>query len=151
MNYISTFFNSVAHLIYPEVCAGCGSDLISGKQLLCLDCIDALPVSNFHMHANNPIEKIFWGRLPLVTAFSYLFFTKQSILQQLLHEFKYKGKKEIGEYFGRRMGEAILQSNRFADVDAVVPLPLFVKKERIRGYNQAAVIGQGISHVTGIP
>jgi ComF family protein len=151
MLVLQNAINNLTHLFFPRICAGCGTDIIAEKQLLCFHCIDQLPVSNFHIHANNPIEKIFWGRLPLATAFSYLFFTKQSILQHLLHQFKYKGKKEIGEYFGRRMGEAMLQSNRFTDLDAVVPLPLFVKKERIRGYNQAAVIGEGISEATGIP
>lgn len=151
MNYISTFFNSVAHLIYPDVCAGCGSDLISGKQLLCLDCIDALPVTNFHMHANNPVEKIFWGRLPLVTATSYTYFTKQSIMQRLLHQLKYRGKKDVGLYFGRRMGELFRLSNRYNDIDALIPLPLFFTKEKKRGYNQAAVICEGMSESAGIP
>lgn len=151
MNYISTFFNSVTHLIYPDVCAGCGSDLLSRKQLLCLDCIDSLPVTNFYMHAANPVEKIFWGRLPLATATSYTYFTKQSVMQNLLHQFKYKGKKEIGLYFGRRMGELFRLSNRYNDIDALVPLPLFFKKEKKRGYNQATVICEGISETMGIP
>jgi ComF family protein len=151
MRAVKSAVKNLTHLFFPRICAGCGSDIVSEQQLLCFHCIDRLPVSNFHMHANNPVEKIFWGRLPLATAFSYLFFTKQSILQHLLHQFKYGGKKEIGEYFGKRMGEAMLQSNRFIDIDAVVPLPLFLKKERIRGYNQAAVIGEGISLATGIP
>jgi ComF family protein len=151
MNYISTFFSSLAHLVYPHVCAGCGSDLVSHDQLLCLDCIDDLPVTNFYLHASNPVEKIFWGRLSLVTATSYTYFTKQSVMQSLLHQFKYKGKKEIGLYFGKRMGDLFRMSNRYNDIEALIPLPLFFQKERKRGYNQAAVICEGISERMEVP
>ena len=72
-------------------------------------------------------------------------------MQNLLHQLKYKGKKEIGLYFGRRMGEAFAASERHKEIDALVPLPLFFKRERKRGYNQAAVICEGISEVTGLP
>lgn len=150
-NYTNIFFNSLAHLLYPRLCLGCGSDLILGKQIICLDCINALPVTNFHLHRNNPAEKIFIGRIAVENVSSYTYFNKQSAIQNLLHQLKYKGKKEIGLYFGRRMGEAFGASERHKEIDALVPLPLFFKRERKRGYNQAAVICEGISEVTGLP
>jgi len=103
------------------------------------------------MHANNPVEKIFWGRLPLVAASSYLYFTKDSLLQHLLHSFKYKGNKDIGFYFGRCMGGNFLRSNRFNHIDALIPLPLHPKKEKKRGYNQATVLCDGIAEIMQIP
>lgn len=143
--------NNLVHLFFPHLCAGCGSDIIDNKQTLCLHCNDQLPVTDFHMHANNPVEKIFWGRIPVVAAASYLYFTKGSILQHLLHQFKYKGNKEIGSFLGRQMGAAFMQSNRFSQIDALIALPLFHSKERKRGYNQAAVLCEGFSAATGIP
>ena len=130
---------------------GCGNDLFGKEEVLCVQCMNNLPATNFHLHANNPVEKIFWGRLPLVTASSHLYFTKNSLLQHLLHAFKYRSAIEIGLYFGRCMGRSFLQSNRFNDIDALVPLPLHPKKERTRGYNQAAVLCEGISEITKIP
>lgn len=143
--------NSVIHLFFPRLCTGCGNDIYGNDEVLCLSCIDKLPITNFHLHANNPVEKIFWGRLPVTTASSYLYFTKNSLLQQLLHAFKYNGKKEIGFYFGRCMGKSFLESNRFNRVDALVPLPLHPRKEKKRGYNQAAVLCSGIADVMEIP
>lgn len=154
MNYTSIFFDgasSLLNLLYPKLCAGCGSDIISAKQLICLDCIDALPVTNFHLCANNPAEKTFIGRINIESATAHAYFNKQSIMQNLLHGLKYKGKKEIGLYFGRRMGEEFRMSERFNKIDALVPLPLFYKKERKRGYNQAAVICEGIAETMGVP
>ena len=139
------------NLFFPKLCTGCGDDLFGESEVLCLPCIDKLPVTNFHLHSNNPVEKIFWGRLPLVSASSYLYFTKDSLLQQLLHAFKYSGAKEIGLYFGRCMGKSFLQSNRFNHIDALIQLPLHQKKERKRGYNQATVLCDGIAEILQVP
>lgn len=141
---------ALGNLLYPNICAGCGTDL-SGKEVVCSACCASLPVTNFHMHANNPIEKIFWGRVPLLTAFSYLYFNKHSIVRQLLHQLKYQSNPEVGYFFGRKMGQAMLQSNRFIDLDALVPLPLHEVKLRSRGYNQAELVAKGMAEILNIP
>lgn len=139
------------HLFIPHQCAGCGSDIMSRQQVLCMHCINRLPVTSFHNHADNPIEKIFWGRMPVTSAASYLYFSKDSVLQHIVHEIKYKGNKELGYFMGRKMGEALLYSQRFNDIDALVPLPLFAARERKRGYNQAFLLCRGMSEVLSLP
>jgi ComF family protein len=151
MNAVKEAIDSFTHIFFPHLCVGCGSDLISDDQFLCLQCINQLPATNFELHANNPVEKIFWGRAAIKSATAQYYFTKNSILQNILHQFKYKSKKDIGIYFGRIMGEAICASNRFTDIDAIVPLPLFASKEKKRGYNQATVLAEGISSVMNVP
>jgi ComF family protein len=64
-----------------------------------------------------------------------------------MFQLKYRNKKEVGFYLGKQLGHLLQNTERFSDVDALVPLPLDPKKERKRGYNQAAVICQGISSV----
>jgi ComF family protein len=149
--YLKNTISSLTNLFFPKLCSGCGNDLFGDEEILCISCIDKLPATNFHLHANNPVEKIFWGRLPLVMASSYLYFTKDSLLQHLLHSFKYNGNKDIGFYFGRCMGKAFLQSNRFNGIDALIPLPLHPRKEKKRGYNQATVLCNGIADIMQIP
>ncbi len=68
-----------------------------------------------------------------------------------MHQFKYRGNKELGLYLGRLMGEGLAASNRFSDVDALVPLPLFPEKEHKRGFNQAAVLCTGIAEALQKP
>ncbi|MGG9971150.1 ComF family protein [Ferruginibacter sp. SUN002] len=148
---VQKVFANALHLFYPHICTGCGSDLINGDHLLCLKCINNLPHTNFAMHANNPIEKIFWGRLPLVAATSEFYFAKSSLIQQLIHLLKYDANKEIGIYLGELMGKSLQNTNRFRNIDALVPLPLFPDKERKRGYNQATVICEGMSNTMNIP
>jgi ComF family protein len=151
IHLMKTAFNSLLHLFFPHTCAGCGSDILQHDQLLCLHCIERLPHTNFHRFAGNPVEKIFWGRLPIACATSFLYFTKSSLLQHLVHQFKYNGKKEIGQYIGRRMGEVLLESSRFGPVDALVPLPLYAARERKRGYNQSGILCEGIAEIMQVP
>jgi ComF family protein len=110
-----------------------------------------LPQTNYHLHPNNPVEKIFWGRIPVTHATAQYYFTKESMMQHLMHQFKYRGNRELGSYLGKLMGQALMQTNRFAQIDAIVPLPLHEVKERKRGYNQARVLCDGMAAVLNKP
>ncbi len=151
MNTINLIINGLTQLFFPHTCYGCGSDLLSAESLLCLRCLNDLPETNFAKHANNPIEKIFWGRMPVSAAMTGFYFSKHAIIQTLIHQLKYKGKKEVGIFLGKRLGMQLKDSNRFTGIDALIPLPLFPHKQKRRGYNQAEVIADGISEVFNIP
>lgn len=142
--------DSVLHLLFPHICTGCGSDILHEKSVLCMRCIDAMPETNFELHPDNPVEKIFWGRLPLAGATAQFYFTKESLMQHLMHQFKYKGNKELGMQLGKIMGVQIKKSARF-EADALVPLPLFAAKEKRRGYNQAAILCEGMAEAMNLP
>ena len=141
---------SFFHLLFPHVCSGCGNDLLSEESMLCMRCVDAMPETNFDIHPNNPVEKKFWGRLQLVAATAQYYFTKESLMQLLMHQFKYKNNKDLGLQLGRMMGESLKRSNRF-NVDALIPLPLFPAKEKKRGYNQATILCNGMAEYMNIP
>lgn len=142
--------DAVLHLLFPHICTGCGSDILHEESVLCMRCIDAMPETNFELHSNNPVEKTFWGRLPLAGATAQFYFIKESLMQHLMHQFKYKHNKDLGLQFGRIMGEQLKKSGRF-EVDALIPLPLFPAKEKRRGYNQATVLCEGIAEAMKIP
>lgn len=142
--------DSFLHLLFPHVCTGCGNDILNEESVLCMRCIDAMPETNFEIHPNNPVEKTFWGRLPLVGATAQFYFTKESLMQHLMHQFKYKRNKELGLQLGRIMGDQIKKSGRF-EADALIPLPLFPAKEKRRGYNQATVLCEGMAETMNIP
>ena len=66
-------------------------------------------------------------------------------------QLKYKSNQQAGIYLGKRLGEQLNVSERFNDVDAIIPLPLNPKKEFKRGYNQAKIICDGIVSVWNKP
>lgn len=151
MQVFKKLFSDTLHLFYPHVCTGCSSDLLMEDNLLCLKCINDLPNTNFAAYPNNPIEKIFWGRIPVVAAHSQFYFEKESLIQHLIHQLKYKNNTAIGIYLGELMGKTLLNSNRFNHIDYLIPLPLFADKEHKRGYNQAKIICDGLSAVMNVP
>ena len=65
---------------------------------------------------------------PVGKATAQYYFTKESLMQHLMHQLKYKRNKELGLQLGRMMGDSI-GSQRF-NVDALIPLPLFPPKKK---------------------
>ncbi len=141
---IKKTIQSFTHLFYPHVCTGCGTDVLGDQYLLCAKCMHSLPETHFFSQANNPVEKLFWGRIPIQHAGAAYYFTKESLVQKILVELKYKSNVEAGFFLGRKMGYIINQSIHFSSVDLIIPLPLNPKKEFIRGYNQAKILGEGM-------
>ena len=142
--------DSLLHLLFPNVCAGCGSDLAGDASLLCLKCIDGMPETNFELHTANPVERKFWGRLLLSSATAQYYYTRESLMQHLMHQFKYRGNKDLGIQLGKMMGDSLHRSGRF-DADALIPLPLFASKEKRRGFNQATILCEGMASILGVP
>ena len=142
--------DSILHVLFPHVCCGCGNDIINKESVLCMRCVEAMPETNFEIHANNPVEKKFWGRLTCKHATAQYYFTRESMIQRLMHQFKYKGNRELGIQLGKMMGERLKNSTRFA-IDALIPLPLFPAKEKKRGYNQATVLCEGMAETLQVP
>src|SRR2546423_12843783 len=142
---------ALLHLAFPHICEGCGSDRLETEHFLCLRCLAKLPETNFHLSTGNPSEKIFWGRIPISNVTAQYYFTKDSMIQRLMHQIKYRGHKELGRYMGKLMGYALIQSNWFSSIDAFVPMPLHKAREQKRGYNQATVLCEGLSEVLAKP
>jgi ComF family protein len=147
----NALLSALAQLFFPHTCCGCGTDLLTTDSIFCIYCLGSMPLTGFEDHAGNPVEKNFWGRADIRAASAHLYFTKNSAVQQSLHQFKYKGRKEIGFYFGRSIGQALKKSGRFKNCQLILPLPLHASREKTRGYNQAAVLGEGISEIMQIP
>lgn len=151
MNKIIAILQQALQLFYPHHCLGCGTDLISKSALLCFICLHKLPHTGFQLYPNNTVEQLFNGRVELEAAHCEFYFSKGELIQLLMHQLKYRGKKEIGIFLGELMGKNLLDCGRFSDIDFIIPLPMHPKKEIKRGYNQATIIAKGVSTSTQIP
>lgn len=125
------------HYIFPECCRACGNALFKGEEVLCTFCLYHIPKTNYHKYAGNPVERKFWGKVPVQHASAYLLFNKGQRVQHLMHQLKYKGATEIGTMLGNLYGNELKQSKFFQGIDAVVPVPLHISRLRKRGYNQS--------------
>ena len=144
-------FVDFINLMFPDLCVVCGSSLQKNEHQLCVSCLHEIPKTNYHLIDENPIEKRFWGKVPIYRATSYFFFQKGSSFQKLLHILKYKGNKEIGELMGKYAAIDLLDSPDFTSIDVILPVPLHPGKYKLRGYNQSEWIGKGLSVVLNRP
>ncbi len=144
---IGLWARDLAALFLPRRCAGCDTGLMRFETGLCLACLDDLPRARFHDDAKNRVEQLFWGKAQLHAASSFLLFTPGGMVQSMLHRLKYGYDREIGMLLGRAMAEELMNSERFRDVQVLVPVPLHPSKKRKRGYNQCDVIVEGMRQV----
>ncbi|MEI8203618.1 MAG: phosphoribosyltransferase family protein [Bacteroidota bacterium] len=143
--------DDLLNMLFPVPCAACGNTLFKNENILCLFCQFQLPQTNFHNFRDNQVEKVFWGRVPLNAVASLYYFRKGGKVQHLVHQFKYKNRKEIGIYLGKMYGNILLNSERFNTIEAILPVPLHTSKLKKRGYNQSEVFAQGLSESMNKP
>ncbi|HMO34080.1 MAG TPA: ComF family protein [Lacibacter sp.] len=148
---LQRFGSDLLHLFYPHTCAGCGSDLLPLNESICISCYTRLPETGFPAWPRNPVEQLFYGRIPVQEAAALYYFSKHAVLRHLIHALKYKGNQEAGLQLGRWMGQALRTSGRFRDIDCIVPMPLFPERLQRRGYNQAALLCRGMAEQDQLP
>lgn len=148
---MKNLLSAVLHLFYPHICDYCGIALTASEAVLCLRCQLHLPLTGFELYRENPVAKIFWGRADIRYAMAAYYFTESAPLQQLVHQFKYHHRKDVALYLGRQTGKLLLQTDWIYEITHLVPVPLHPRKQRIRGYNQAALLAAGIAEIINRP
>lgn len=151
MHFIKQYLDAFVHLWYPHICLSCGTDQLTNKNVLCEKCIRSLPYTEFNNEIDNPIQKIFWGRVSFTYANALLFFTKESIVQLLITQLKYHQNKKAGWMLGRLMGLYIQERMIEYPVDCLIPIPITPNKKQLRSFNQSELLCQGMQSITGLP
>ena len=128
---------SAFRLLFPKRCAVCDATLQDGEEALCFRCNMDMPRTHYHEEKDNEVEKMFWGKMPLARATSYIFYQKGGDFRRVLHLLKYHGRKDLGLTMGRFMATDISRSGFFEGIDVIVPIPLHPTRQRERGYNQS--------------
>lgn len=146
-----SLWNDIWRLFFPQCCLICGRMLTEGEEHLCIQCLSKLPRTRLNLQKDNDMEKNFWGKFPVVRAGAFLFYAKGGDVQKLLFALKYYGNSKLGHFMGRCIAREWQSSGFFEGVDAIVPVPLHRRKQRMRGYNQSRILAEGISSVTHIP
>lgn len=140
---------NLINLFFPEVCYGCNHLLADNEANLCTDCRHQLPLTNFHDDLENAVHKTLYGRVKLQNATALLHFSKKGIVQQLMHNLKYRGHENIGLFLGEWLGEELKSLENYQNIDVVMPVPLHKSKRRKRGYNQVDKFGNALALALG--
>ena len=151
MNPLIFPLERMLNLLYPPLCTCCRKVLPSNQQQVCIRCQQKLPYTSLHEDIDNAFVQRFWGRIPVASGVACFYFVKGGLVQQMIHHLKYENKKDIGFQWGRIYTKKLLSHPVISQVDAIVPVPLHWKKQRLRGYNQAAYIARGVAEVLQKP
>ena len=148
----TSFWTKLLDLVSPRLCVVCGRRLSPEESVLCPRCMFELPTTDFPAHPyDNPMARLFWGQFQIEKAVAMFHYVPQSEHAKIIYDLKYHGHPEVGEQMGRLFARQLQTTDFFADIDAIVPLPITRKRQRQRGYNQSEMLARGISEQTGLP
>lgn len=144
-------FKSLFDLLFPKVCLGCESFLMSNEEIICTSCRHDLPLTNYHVESENELTKKFYGRIKIEFGASMLFYHKHGIVHELIHNLKYYRHQEIGSFLGNWYAEDLKNLEIIKKFDTIIPVPLHKKRLKERGYNQIETFGKTLSEKLSIP
>jgi ComF family protein len=145
------FLKNIFNIFFPEICLCCHEPLGTFEKTICIGCRHDLPLTNFSFEQANLVEQSFYGRTPIENATALFYFLKKGKVQALIHELKYKNQQQVGTFIGNWLGTKMFESNRFNNIDFIVPVPLHKNKLATRGYNQVTTFGESLSKKLAIP
>jgi ComF family protein len=145
-------------LLYPRCCPVCHKILADQDGWVCPKCRAALspireprckkcgrPVAQTEEFCGDcrRIERHFTEG---VSVFRYDTCMRTSVLK-----FKYGGRREYADFYAHSMARFAKNELLRWKPDVIVPIPLYKKKKRRRGFNQAELLAEKISRESGIP
>ena len=140
---------AAVELVLPAKCAACGRE----GDFICPPCRDALPELNrpwcglcASPGVATPCSACQeWPPPYDRIAAPYLM---EGGVRDVVFELKYRGIRALAPDVGELMASH-LESSRMA-ADVIVPVPLHGRRERERGYNQAALLARELGRRTGL-
>ncbi|MEK8178902.1 ComF family protein [Flavobacterium buctense] len=144
-------WNHLLNLFFPKSCAGCHSFLLSDELVICTHCRHEIPLTNFHKNQENEMFQKFYGRIPLEFGAALFYFHKKGIVQEMMHQLKYKGHQEIGTIVGDWYAAELKDVEPLKNIDYIIPVPLHKRRFRERGYNQVTMFGKALAQNLAIP
>lgn len=151
--FIRTSLIDFVDLLFPSLCLGCSQALSTNEKILCTECRINLPETGQHRepYDGNLLNK-FAGKVPIQFLAAFVYFSKGSTVQKIIHSIKYKGNKdaakEIASWYGYQLKA---ESASVASIDVIIGVPLHKSKLAQRGYNQADSIAEGLGDALQIP
>ncbi|PIP18631.1 MAG: ComF family protein [Candidatus Omnitrophica bacterium CG08_land_8_20_14_0_20_41_16] len=145
---------SLRDIIYPKTCLSCKTKIsaTTGEELICRKCYSEIKRNlppfcsscGRHLEKNNLNKNIcpacIKKRLNFDRAFSPCVY--DGVIKKLIHEFKYKGKDNLGAALSKIMIDFIKEYNLpISYLDFIIPMPLHKTRLREREFNQAEILG----------
>lgn len=141
-------FSSLSSLLFPTECPMCSKILVAGENLFCTECLFNFPWADPEFQSMGELFTKLPNDVRPGKLYSLFHYTKGADTKNLLFAIKYHNKPKLAFRIGLMLGEHLKQH---LSGDLIIPVPLHPQRRRLRGYNQAEQIANGVSQITGIP
>jgi len=155
MNMPHRFFNFLLDLLFPWQCLYC-QKAVENDYPLCKDCFHQIslfddficPVCQKRLSNNKQKHRSCQGKTHL-TALGVVSSYENSILKETIHYFKYKQIKSLVQPLSLLVIQFLESSFYFSQLPKnnllIIPLPLHLRKEKQRGFNQSELIAKKVA------
>jgi ComF family protein len=117
------------HVAGEPACKKCGKPLVDERKEFCTDC-----GKKHHVYTQGKAVFVYEGGI-----------------RNSMYRFKYGNKREYAEFYADAAIEKYGTWLKRTEAEVLIPVPMFPRKKRLRGYNQAEVFAQALGRKTGIP
>ena len=132
-------------LLMPVVqpfCFHCGRPVAGLGTEYCYDCKRRLEKTKSpYWRRNNPASWFVQGRA---------LYVYQGPVRRTMYRLKYSNRREYAEFFAKEAAARYGKWIRRAGVETIVPIPVYWKKQKKRGYNQAGLLAEQIAELLGL-
>ena len=150
-HFLHKLWNDLIGVLLPRTCAVCGRVLSPMERVCCTTCTIEIPLTNYKAQPGNPIERIFWGKIPIVSANAFMHYQPHTAYARIITQLKYNNRPDYGIYIGQLMADDLIDTDFFKNIDCIIPIPLAKSRQKSRGYNQSEYIAKGIQKIVNIP
>ena len=148
----------VLNVLYPKCCPMCHRILKKSSLLICRECAEKIiPVSGSRCFlCGKPVREDqeycagCSGRQRSFDQGKGIFFYDERMKASILR-YKYDGRRQYGDFYAKAMYIYAQKEIVTWKPDVIVPVPLYPRKKRMRGFNQAEDLAVKLSRYTNIP
>lgn len=116
------------HVVGEPACKKCGKPLVDEREEFCVDC----------------------GKKQHVYTQGKAVFVYEGGIRNSMYRFKYGNKREYAEFYANAAAEKYGVWLKKIKAEVLLPVPMYSRKKRLRGYNQAEVFARALGRKTGI-
>jgi ComF family protein len=127
-----------------RICENCKEEIVIIREPKCIKCGKPLRIEEKLYCADCDGKKHFFEKG--VAVFEY-----SGVFRESLYRFKYDNARDYADFYGYTAAQVYGETLKAWKVQAILPVPMYHKKEIKRGYNQAQVFAKAVSRYTKIP
>lgn len=150
--------NTALSLVYPCKCIFCEGILPYGEEGCCRECItpERYLMGSLCLKCGKPVQNPVEEYCSDCERNNHKYkrgyaLYNYGMVSDAIYRFKYGKKKQYGIFFGREIAFYLGDKLKALNPDGIVPVPMYRKKEKMRGYNQATVLAKEVSQLLSIP